>query len=317
MLGRLVNTVIQERGPAYIWGDTVPLLNGTDITLVNLECVIAKDGKPFYPKRVFYFRASPTAIKALTVAGIDYVTLANNHAMDFQGPALLETIRYLDEYGIAHAGAGQNIDAATQPAIIEVKGQKLGIIAYADHFREYRAGPNSPGTNVIRVNVEKENIRLIEEGIQSVKDLGADLIILSIHWGPNMRQIPTQEFIEFAHRAIDAGVDIFHGHSAHIFQGIELYKGKLVLYDTGDLIDDYYVDPLLRNDEQILFIVTITSRRIERIELVPLKIHHMQVNRAIDDDFKAIQHRIIRLSRRFGTTIRHEGDRLVIDIPRH
>ncbi|MCI0590255.1 MAG: CapA family protein [Gammaproteobacteria bacterium] len=316
MLGRLVNGVIHERGPAYIWGDTLPLLTATDATLVNLECVIAQSGKPFRPERAFYFRAAPIAAKALTVAGIDYVSLSNNHAMDFQGSALLETIRHLDEQGIAHAGAGQDITAASQPAILKVKGKKLGVIAFADHFREYGAGSNSPGTNIIRVDSTEENFRLIEERIKSVKHLGADFIVFSIHWGPNMREAPTEEFIEFAHRVIDAGTDVFHGHSAHIFQGIELYKGKVILYDTGDLIDDYYVHPLLRNDQQLLFIVTISSDVIERIELVPLKIHNLQVNLAKDDDFTAIQRRIIKLSQRFGTTIDQQGDRLVVRIDR-
>jgi poly-gamma-glutamate synthesis protein (capsule biosynthesis protein) len=157
----------------------------------------------------------------------------------------------------------------------------------------------------------------VREGIQAARDAGADLVVFSIHWGPNMRQVPSPGFVTFAHAVMDAGADIFHGHSAHIFQGIEIYKGKPILYDTGDLIDDYYVDPKLRNDQQLLFLLTATSQGVERIELIPLLISYMQVNRATGDDFDEIAERIRRLSADMGTEIRQEGDRLVIEVGKH
>jgi poly-gamma-glutamate synthesis protein (capsule biosynthesis protein) len=114
---------------------------------------------------------------------------------------------------------------------------------------------------------------------------------------------------------MDAGADIFHGHSAHLFQGVEIYKGKVILFDTGDLIDDYYVDPALRNDQQMLFVVTVTDGAIRRADLVPLCINRMQVNLARGETFDAIAKRMRRLSKPFGTEI-HAGDkRLWIDVP--
>jgi poly-gamma-glutamate capsule biosynthesis protein CapA/YwtB (metallophosphatase superfamily) len=314
MLGRLVNQVIQEKGRRYIWGDVLSLLHEPDLALANLECVIAESGEPFYPPRVFYFRALPQAMETLSIAGIDYVSLANNHAMDFRGPALLETIQHLDKHGIAHAGAGKNLSEASKPAVVEARGIKIGVVAFADHYREYGAGTNSPGTNIIRISLKKDNFRRVSDAIQSARDAGADLVVFSIHWGPNMRQAPTRDFINFAHAVMDAGADIYHGHSAHIFQGVEIYKGKPILYDTGELIDDYYVDPVLRNDQQLLFFITVTPRKIERVELIPLLINHMQVNRARGEEFNTIKERLIRLSRVFGTEIIQEGDRLVIDV---
>ncbi len=314
MLGRLVNDVILERGPYYIWGNILPLLLSADVTLVNLECVIAKGGTPFVPPRVFYFRANPRAVEALSVAGIDFVSLANNHAMDFQTPALLETIEHLDRAGIAHAGAGRNLEAASRSSNLEVQGMRIGVIAFADHFREYGAGEDSAGTNIIEVDLLNRNFDPVRTTIQKARDEGADLVIFSIHWGPNMRQVPTMDFVKFSHAVVDAGVDIFYGHSAHIFQGIEVYKGKLILFDTGDLIDDYYVDQVLRNDQQLLFIIKATRAGIQRVEMVPLLIDKMQVNLAQGENFNAIQKRITRLSQMYGTEIYTKGDRLVIDI---
>ena len=316
MLGRWVNVMILEKGPLYPWGDVLPLIQEADLSLVNLECVIAESGEPFTPPRVFYFKAHPKAMEVLTLAGIDYVTLSNNHAMDFQAPALLETIRHLDEHGIAHAGAGRNLEEASRFAMLEAKGIKVGVVAFADHFPEYAATESTPGINLIPITLDERYFRRVREGIEAVRAAGADIVVFSIHWGPNMRHAPTQGFVDFAHAVMDAGADIFHGHSAHIFQGIEIYKGKPILYDTGDLVDDYYVYEEHKNDQQLLFLLTVTSDGVERIELIPLLISMCQVNRAKGLAFDEIFERMRGLSGAMGTEVRREGDRLVIDIPK-
>jgi poly-gamma-glutamate capsule biosynthesis protein CapA/YwtB (metallophosphatase superfamily) len=109
---------------------------------------------------------------------------------------------------------------------------------------------------------------------------------------------------------MDAGADLFHGRSAHIFQGVELYRGKPILFDTGDLVDDYAVDETLRNDQQLLFLVEGSGAAGWRVELVPLLIGDMQVNLARGRDFNEIARRMRRLSGRFGTRIPRRGDRL-------
>jgi len=314
MLARLVNEAILANGPLYPWGDVLPLVREADLTLINLECVIAETGEPFQPPRVFYFRADPQAIETLVGAGVDYVTLSNNHAMDYQGPALLETIQHLDEHGIAHAGAAGNLEEAAQFALLEARGMKVGVVAFADHFQEYAATETSPGTNVVPVTLEEPHFSRVENSIRATRAAGADLVVFSIHWGPNMRHIPTQEFREFARAVMDAGADIFHGHSAHVFQGIEIYKGKPILYDTGDLIDDYYVDIVHKNDQQFLFLVTATQGGVERVELVPVLISNAQVNTAHGTVTDEMHKRMAELSAAMGTEVRREGDRLVIDV---
>jgi poly-gamma-glutamate capsule biosynthesis protein CapA/YwtB (metallophosphatase superfamily) len=310
MLGRGIDKIVRAKGPRYIWGDVLPLLRGADAALVNLESVIATPGERF-PNRVFYFRATPETGRALVEAGIDYVSLANNHAVDFQVQGLMQTIAHLDRMEITHAGAGRNRQVAAAPALFDVSGIKVAVVAFADHFREYAAGPDSPGINWISL----EDFAPVRNAILDARAVGADLVIFSIHWGPNMRDRPSDEFIAFARSVIDAGADIFHGHSAHVFQGIEVYKGKVIFYDTGDLIDDYAVDSQLRNDQQLLFVLKANRERIEEVELVPLVIREMQVNRARGDDFAEIHERIARLSAEFGTTIEREQDRLRVTIP--
>ena len=314
MLARLVNEAIRANGPLYPWGDVLPLVQETDLSLVNLECVIAESGEPFEPPRVFYFRADPLAIETLTGAGVDYVTLSNNHAMDYQGEALLESLDHLDKHGIAHAGAGRTLMEAAQFVLLEARGIKVGVVAFADHFQEYAATETSPGTNVIPITLKEPHFSRVEDSIQAARAAGADLVVFSIHWGPNMRHVPPQDFKEFARAVMDAGADIFHGHSAHVFQGIEIYKGKPILYDTGDLIDDYYVDIVHKNDQQFLFLVTATESGVKRIELVPVLISNAQVNTAHGAVVDEMYERMQKLSAEFGTEIKRDGVRFVIDV---
>ena len=314
MLARFVNTTIHTRGPRYPWGDVQPLLQRADLSLANLECVIAEGGEPFTPTRVFHFRADPEAVEALTQAGIDYVTLSNNHTMDFRAPALLETIGHLDEHGITHAGAGPNMEGAARYALLEAKGIQVGVVAFADHFEEYGATESEAGTNYVPVTLDERHFSRIRESIETVRAAGADLVVFSIHWGPNLNHVPSQGFEDFAHAVIEAGADIFHGHSAHVFQGIEVYKGKPIFYDTGDLINDYYVDAQHKNDQQLLFLVHATLDGVESVELIPLLISDIQVNVATGPAFDEILERIYDLSTVMGTTIRQKGDRLVVDL---
>lgn len=312
MLGRLVDAAIRADGPARIWGDVLPLLRESDVAIVNLECVIAAGGEPFLPHRVFYFRAAPGAVEALRVAGIDAVNLANNHALDFGAAGILETIEHLDRARIAHAGAGRDLGAAAALAFVDRSELRVGLVGFADHFEEYAAGPRRAGTNVIPIDVRGEGLERARAAIRAARRGGADLVVFSIHWGPNMREAPTPPFVEFARAVIDAGADVFHGHSAHLFHGIEIHHGKPILYDTGDLIDDYRVDPELRNDRQLLFLITASARGPERLEMVPLRIERMQVNRARGEDLEWIHDRIRALSRPFGTELRRSGDRLSV-----
>jgi poly-gamma-glutamate synthesis protein (capsule biosynthesis protein) len=115
-----------------------------------------------------------------------------------------------------------------------------------------------------------------------------DLLLVSAHWGPNWGYSPPREHIPFAHALIEAGADIIFGHSGHIVRGIEIYKGKPILYCTGDFVDDYAVDPGERNDLGFIFVVEIDGRNILRLLLYPTFIKYCQVVRAKDAERKQI-----------------------------
>ena len=225
MLGRLVNPMIAEHGFAYPWGDLLPAVRGADCFLINLECALTdhterwRDGghKPFY------FRADPHVVETLRLAGVDFASLANNHAADFDMAGLLDTVRHLDEAGIAHAGAGGDLAAARAPAFLTAAEWRIGVVAFADHPAVWAAGPTSPGINYTPVSLASSHFAAIEDALAIAREQ-ADLVIFSIHWGPNSGSRPTSAFRDFARRVIETGADVFWGHSAHVVQGIEVWQ---------------------------------------------------------------------------------------------
>ena len=304
MLGRLMNDVLQDRGPRYPWGNTLPLLREADLTLMNLECVIATVGQPWsrWPK-VFHFRSGPIALEALREAGTDFVSLANNHVLDYEEEALLEMLGRLDAAGIAHAGAGRNLEEATRPALMEAGGLRIAILAYTDNEPGWAATEDRPGTNYLPTSTARGILDRVGRDIAEARRQAADLVVVSNHWGPNMRERPTGRFRGFAHAILDAGADLYWGHSAHLFQGVESYRGKPIFYDAGDFVDDYAVDPLLRNDRSALIRCTVGSSGAERVQLLPVLIEDFQVNLATGAEFEAIAAHLQALSAELGTSI--------------
>ena len=296
MLGRLVNEKLKDNDYRYIWGNILPALHKNNLNLVNLETTFTKSSKAV-PK-VFNFKSDPKNVAALIEANIHAVSVGNNHILDFKVEGLQETIQTLDNAKIVHVGAGTNNKQANEPVIIERNGIKVGILGYTDYDHDWAAGPNKPGVNYLGIG----DIQKVKEDISKLRK-DVDIIIASIHWGPNMRQRPPKEFQEFAHQMIDAGVDIIHGHSAHIFQGIEQYKGKLILYDTGDFVDDYRIDPKLRNDQSFLFNVTVSKDGIQDLKLLPLIIGNLQVNKATGKEREKIIEKMKKLSAELKTQL--------------
>ncbi len=302
MLGRMVNDTIALRGYAYPWGDIVRTARDrADLFLINLECALTASTDRWFDRREkeFYFRAEPSVVETLKLGRVDFVSLANNHAGDYGHAGLIETVRVLDEAGIAHAGAGATHEAAAAPAYLACAGTRVGIIAFADHPREWRATAASPGINITDVRSLDADVR---DAIAHARG-HADIVIFSIHWGPNMRPRPSGTFQRFARHVIDAGADVFWGHSAHVVQGIEYWHGGVILYDAGDFIDDYAIDASLRNDLSALFFVRMAPSGAKDVELLPVQIDNMQVNVARGAAREWFVSRVATLCAEMGTEI--------------
>src|SRR5690606_205858 len=117
-----------------------------DLAVLNLECCISARGRPWSsPGKMFHFRAPPKAADLLALLGVDCVTLANNHALDYGHEAFLDTLEHLENAGIAVVGAGPDEPSARAGTILEAHGVKVGVLGLTDHPAEFAAGPDRPG----------------------------------------------------------------------------------------------------------------------------------------------------------------------------
>jgi poly-gamma-glutamate synthesis protein (capsule biosynthesis protein) len=318
MLGRTVDERQRRRPVAAVWGDLTERLRRFDGLLVNLECCLSTRGEPWRrTRRAFHFRADPDwAVPALERAGVDCCALANNHVLDYETEALADTLAALDGAGIAHSGAGPDRSAALSPAVVPVGSLTVAVVSLTDNTVEYAATADRPGTAYAEMDAEDPATRAtVRECLRRARAHHPDLLVASLHWGPNMTVAPPARFQRFARWLVDAGVDAVHGHSAHVFHGVEVYRGRPVLYDAGDFVDDYAVDGRLRNDRSFLFDLTVTDEgRPTRLRLEPTEIRDCAVHRAPPDVAAWSRERMRERSAPFGTTFECDGDALVLDV---
>lgn len=308
MLGRLVNQCVIENlslAPETIWGDTLPLFRSADCRLINLECVISSGGQPWKPMvKAFHFRANPRTTEILQAARVDCATLANNHVLDYGPEALLDCLNLLDQAGIQHTGAGQNLEEALQPAFLDSPQGRIAVIALTDNEPEWEATEFQPGVNYVGYDGQGLLVPYrtrIADGIRHAREQ-ASFVIISAHIGPNWGA-PSQTMRTLAHQLLDLGGDFYWGHSNHTPQGIELYQGKVIVYSSGDFVDDYAIDPDERNDLSFLFHVEVQAERVTRLHLFPVRIENFQVHRATGSDITWLQHSIQAKCRDFHTDV--------------
>ncbi|GGG53302.1 capsule biosynthesis protein [Kocuria dechangensis] len=299
MLGRLVNDRLRRVGPAYPWGDVLPLLERASLRFANLECVIADDGPP-WPRKTFHFRSDTKNVDVLRVARIDVVSLANNHTLDHGVPALREMLPVLDRHGILHAGAGLDAEAARRPAVCTRDGTAVGFIAFTDNEPGWAAGPGSPGVLHVPVDLGEARAQELLELIRQTR-LRTGFLVVSAHWGSNWGSEVPEEHRAFAHALVDAGADAVFGHSAHIFRGVEVYRGRPLVYSAGDFIDDYAVDPEERNDQSFLFLLEVQDGLPRSLRLHPTVIADFRAGLATADA-RSIAARMQELSAELGTS---------------
>src|SRR5919107_887525 len=316
MLGRQVNKALRIMSPEQPWGDVLPLLLSADLRIVNLECAITDSEQPWTrTPKVFHFRADPSTVEVLRAARVNGCSLANNHTLDFEQRGLLDTLEHLKVAGIRYAGAGRSRKEVARPALLAARSadrtSRVALLAFTNNEPLFAAGPDRPGTNYLPVSLEPDVLRRVEAAVTAAREAGAETVVFSNPWGPNMVQRPSTLFRRFARAVVDRGVDVYYGHSAHVFQGVEIYRGKPILYDTGDFIDDYVVDPRLRNDWSFFFQVSVEEGRFERLDLTPVKLSYARVDLATGGERETILDRMERLSAEMGTVFARREGRLV------
>jgi poly-gamma-glutamate capsule biosynthesis protein CapA/YwtB (metallophosphatase superfamily) len=301
MLGRLVNQALAGAPADQPWGDTLPLFRAADWRACNLECVLSDRGRPWsFPPKAFHFRSDAKNVAVLKAAGIDAVSLANNHTLDFEFDALFEMLRLLDEAGIRHAGAGADLAEASAPAICEVAGRRIGLIAFTDNEPMWAATESEPGVFHVPIDLEGAAAVRLLDAVRRARGQ-VDLLVVSAHWGPNWGYRPERAHVPFGRALIDAGADVVFGHSCHVFQRLDVHAGRPILYSAGDFIDDYAVDEVERNDESFLFSLEVDGGEPRRLRLIPTVIRDFQARLARAGEAQAIAAKMQRLCAEAGT----------------
>jgi poly-gamma-glutamate capsule biosynthesis protein CapA/YwtB (metallophosphatase superfamily) len=298
--------------PSYIWGTAVNEWDRArpDARIINLETSITRS-EDYEPKGINY-RMSPENADCLTAADIDCCLLANNHVLDWGRAGLIETLATLERLQITMAGAGRNAEQAGAPATLEIAGKgRILVFSFASITsgtpRRWTATQESAGVNLLTDFSEVSVARIVDQ-VARVKQPG-NVIVVSIHMGPNWGYDILDDHRRFSHALIDrADVSIVHGHSSHHAKAIEVYRNRLILYGCGDFLNDYegirgYVE--FRDDLALMYFADVNpvSSDLAALEIVPLQIRHFQLVRPSSQDIDWMRQVLNRESRRFGVGV--------------
>lgn len=307
MLGGSAIKTFEQQGYDHSFVETASYLLEGDINFANLETPITSGGEE-YPNKQFTFRMSPKAVPSLVKVGFNLLSLANNHMMDFGPEGLADTLSILHKHGVHFAGAGRNLHEARTPGIVEVKGQKVALLAYSVTLPVgFYAGPMRPGTAF----AYQEHL---DADIPRIRKL-CDFLIVSFHWGKELATFPEDYQVNLAHKVIDLGADLVLGHHPHVIQGIEVYKGRPVLYSLGNFAFSSYSHKV-RNG--MMARLTVLGNTIKEIEIIPLNVYNpdvdVQPKILTGQGAETVILKLAEASLPFGTLIGFEEDRGWVDL---
>ncbi|WP_258360071.1 CapA family protein [Moorella sulfitireducens] len=317
MLARKVDRLLQEQGPAYPLAKLGPTLREADLTFGNLESPLATTGTPV-PGKGIWFRSRPEAIQVLKDGGFDVMNIANNHILDYDTPAFLQTMDLLKKAGIEYFGGGRDLDQARQPVVVEVNGVRLGFLGYSDmadiywshkYPRRFRATDTQPGIAPLVV----DNTYLVEDILQDVQKLkpAVDVVIVSLHWGTEYQRTPSDEQRQVARCLAEGGVDIILGHHPHVFQGLEVYKDSLIAYSLGNFIMDQNWSR--ETCQGLLLKIEVAEAGWQQAEILPVQIVEEQPRQAEGKDAVIILSEVQDLSKKLGTGVEVKEGKAILN----
>jgi poly-gamma-glutamate synthesis protein (capsule biosynthesis protein) len=309
----------------YIWGDALAELDRAkvDLRIANLETAITS-AETYWPGKGIHYRMHPQNIDCVSAGLISACALANNHVLDWGNDGLSETLQTLDAAGIAHAGAGNDSDEAMQPAVLGTVGKgRVLLFSFGSTTsgmpQDWKATSISPGVNLLDDLSETTAAQICDQ--MRAHQQPGDLIVASIHWGSNWGYNIPQEQIAFAHRLVEGGVAVVHGHSSHHVKAIEVFRGRLILYGCGDFITDYEGITgyeIFRGDLALMYLLELDhdTGELTNARLVPMQMRRFRLERAPASDAKWLCNLLNELGGQFGTVARlDENETLMLKWP--
>lgn len=328
------------------FSETVDLIQHADLAFGDLEMPLSHRGVP--REKLITFRTSPASASDLRRVGFDVLSLANNHSLDYGYEALLDTVQALEAQQIRCIGAGKDLPEAIEPVIVEVKGLRIGFIAFSSllptgaaasaeraglapvHVRiAYEVNPYSemeePGVPpVVRTWTDETDRRLAEDCIRRLRSQ-VDFLVVSIHWGYGSGEELAEYQQPLGRTLIDAGADVIFGNHVHAIHGIEVYNGKAILYSPGNFIAQ---QPREGASDIALAIYSemspdgyaawldVAPTRTYSVRIVPTSTNSDGLPEvARGDVLRRIAERLQRLSSKLGTDIQVHGDEIYVPMP--
>lgn len=315
---RVNGPVPREADPTWPWGDALETMAAADssVRVMNLETSVTRSDD-LAPDKAVRYRMNPANVECLQVAGVDVWTLANNHVLDHGTAGLLETLETLAGAGLRSAGAGRDLTQAWAPAVVE-HGPGRVLVLSVGHAssgvpEDWAAGGAQPGVALLP-DLSEATAARVTEAFDRVARAG-DLRVVSVHWGSNWGFRVPEAHRRFAHLLVDAGVHVVHGHSSHHPRPVEVYRGRLILYGCGDLVDDYegitgYEG--FRDDLRLLHLARIDhdSGALLGLEMVPFQARRLRLWRAGARDVAWLAQTLGESCERFGTSVGVRDDTL-------
>lgn len=267
LLASRIEDLINAEGPMAPWLGVKYALQDADFTIGSLECSVGTTGSPM-PDKQYTFRASPETLESLKEAGVNVVSLANNHTLDFGVDCLLETVENVKQYGIIPVGAGHDEQTARAPVILEKNGIKIGVFATSMVIpvQAWAADGNKPGL-AVDYSLWNENIvsRLEELRPQ------VDFTVVYLHWGEERTTAPEDWVLRMERVLRKAGADIIIGSHPHVLRGFRFNGKALTAHSLGNFVFTTNLNCPACQIGAILR-VTVSKDGIENAAVVPTKI---------------------------------------------
>ena len=306
MLDRGVRKRIEENGLGYIFEKTGGFIKTRNLSFCNLECPVSQRGTR--KNGGYAFRADPGFLEAVKTTGFNIVSVANNHMLDFGADALRDTLSNLDNDNIAYAGAGINREEARKPRFVEVNGVKIALLADLDMPMIVAEVPGN--TLAPQMSQRRGLLEMQKDIIEAKKQ--ADVVLVSFHWGYEYTNYPLKDVTKLAKACVDAGADMVLGHHPHVMQGIEVYKGKPILYSMGNFVFDQFREMTSRTF--VFSCEFLKNGTIRNAFITPV---HIEKNRPVFAKGKLgdeIRSKLMEISRKFGTRFNLKDGRLYLQL---
>jgi poly-gamma-glutamate capsule biosynthesis protein CapA/YwtB (metallophosphatase superfamily) len=241
MLGRRVGQAMASSGDfSAPFAHVASKLASADLTVGNLESTLSRDGRP--RQGADSFAADPRVLEGIKEAGIDVVSLANNHSGDFGPAALVQTVQRLKEGGLMTVGAGRDAAEAETPVVVTRQGARFGFLAFNAIGETPRAAQTTPGAVEIRMQPRLGPLRRPDLdafiALQRALRPQVDLLVVLPHWGDQYTTDVHEDQRIVARSLVEAGADLVIGSHSHWVGGAEIHKGKLIVYSLGNFVFD-------------------------------------------------------------------------------